>query len=48
MSLDEDSLHAKVDEYQQRAAIAQAKAAQACGRLLSLAENQGDQAKFVM
>jgi hypothetical protein len=41
MSQDDDSLHAKVDEYQQRAAIAQAKAAQAYGKLLGLAENQG-------
>ena len=41
MSLDEDSLYAKVDECQKRAGMAQAKAAQAYGRLLDLAENQG-------
>ena len=39
MSLDEDSLYAKVDECQKRAGMAQAKAAQAYGRLLDLAEN---------
>jgi len=40
MSFDDDSFRAKVDDYQQRGAIAQVKAAQAYGRLLSLAENQ--------
>lgn len=38
---DNDSIHAKLDEYQQRAAVAQSKAAQAYGRLLNLAENRG-------
>ena len=37
---DEDSFHANMDEYQQRAFAAQSKAAQAFGRLLDLAESR--------
>lgn len=37
---DEDSFHANMDEYHQRAVAAQSKAAQAFGRLLLLAESR--------